>query len=444
MGSFHLFYHRFDLIFPSEDIYEPSPPSPEEYHTPWIWNPAELAYDKDESSTHSRPAQLKRNATDPAIGTSPPPEDKEPESFTSKRDLQPTFSPNIVRTPKHYRRDSSSVTPSPSRSSGSHSSADSQLSSRMAQLSTSPTPLFRQSSAPSALYSSTTVNFPQPLQPPMLADRMSEEPVSMLSPLVITASTPKPNLSSLRTVRNHHSYPGVMQQSLSSIPELPSGATSPESSEHPHPKASHANTLPTQPKSQGSLTYVAYPPPSQPLPPKLRDRETRAGSRHTTTAFIDPSPSPSPRSPSPRRRVRPSSTHTSPVRRSSNDSLNITPPNTSPMTSASHGHSRRNTNIFIPSPTPPPASYDIRIRRGYWNRRGDHLTKEGYLVYAPADKAYPPELITYPPETEGYQDEKGSYTKYVARPELPESLPRHGKPPEYPYEVVSVFPFYKN
>ena len=59
----------------------------------------------------------------------------------------------------------------------------------------------------------------------MLTDRMSEEPASMLSPLVITASTPKPNPSSLRTVRNHHSYPGVIQQPLSSIPELPSAAT---------------------------------------------------------------------------------------------------------------------------------------------------------------------------------------------------------------------------
>ena len=431
-------------IFFSEELYEQSQSSPEEFHTPWIWNPAELAYDKDESSTPSRPVQLKRNATDPVIGTSPPAEDQEPESFTSKRDLQPTFSPNIVRTPNHYRRDSSSVTPSPSRSSGSHSSVDSQLSSRMAQLSTSPTPLFRQSSAPSALYSSTTVNFPQPPQPPMLTDRISEEPTSMLSPLVIAAPTPKTTPSSLRTVRNHHSYPGVIQQPLSTIPEMSSASISRESSEHLSPKASHANTLPNQPKSQGSLTYVAYPAPSQPLPSKARDRETRAGSRHTTTAFIDP-PSPSPRSPSPRRRVRPSSAHASPVRRGSNDSLNITPPNTygdsPPTASASHGHSRRNTNIFIPPPTPPPASYDIRIRRGYWNRRGDHLTKEGYLVYAPVDKAYPPELMTYPPETEGYQDEKGSYTKYVARPELPESLPRHGKPPEYPYEVVSVLLF---
>ena len=310
----------------------------------------------------------------------------------------------------------------------------------MAQLSTSPNSLSRQSSAPSALYSSTTVGFPQPPQPPMLTDHISEEPASMLSPLVITAPTPISTSNSLRTLRNHHSYPGVVQQPLSTIPEMYSASNSRKSSGHISPTAPHANTLPNPPKSQGSLTYVAYPAPSQIPAPKARDRETRAGSRHTTTAFIDP---PSSRTPSPRRRVRPPSVHASPVRRSSNDGLNITPPNiyrdsSPPVTPISHGHSRR--NIFIPPPTPPPASYDIRIRRGYWNRRGDHLTKEGYLVYAPADKAYPPELITYPPETEGYQDEKGSYTKYVARPELPESLPRHGKPSEYPYDVVDASP----
>lgn len=309
----------------------------------------------------------------------------------------------------------------------------------MAQLSTSPHPLSRQSSAPSALYSSTAVNFPPPPQPSMLTDYISEEPASMLSPLVIAAPTPKSTPSALRNTRNHHTYPGVIQQSLSTIAELPNALNTRESSERHSPTTS--NTLPNPPKSQGSLTYIAYPPPSQPTPPKVRDRETRAGSRHTTTVFIDP---PSPRTPSPRRRVRPSSSHTSPVRRSSNDSLNITPPNKHkdsppPVTPAPHGHSRR--NIFIPQPTPPPASYDIRIRRGYWNRRGDHLTKEGYLVYAPVDRAYPSELITYPPENEGYQDEKGSYTKYVARPELPESLPRHGKPPEYPYDVVGPFLF---
>ena len=309
----------------------------------------------------------------------------------------------------------------------------------MAQLSTSPNSLSRHSSAPSALYSSTTVNFPQPPQPPILTDRISEEPASMLSPLVIAAPTPKPTPSSLRTVRNHHSYPGVIQQPLSTIPEMPGVSDSRKSSGHLSPTEPHANTLPNPPRPQGTVTYVAYPAPSQPVTPKIRDRETRAGSRHTTTAFIDPPPSSG--TPSPRRPVRPSSVHASPVRRSSNDGLNITPPNTygdssPPTTPASHGHSRR--NIFIPPPTPPPASYDICIRRGYWNRRGDHLTREGYLVYAPTDKAYPPELITYPPESEGYQDEKGSYTKYVARPELPESLPRHGKPPEYPYDVVRV------
>ena len=54
----------------AEDLYEQSQLSPEEFHTPWIWNPTELAYDIDEFSTHSRPVQLKCHATDPAIGSS--------------------------------------------------------------------------------------------------------------------------------------------------------------------------------------------------------------------------------------------------------------------------------------------------------------------------------------------------------------------------------------
>ena len=61
----------------------------------------------------------------------------------------------------------------------------------------------------------------------------------------------------------------------------------------------------------------------------------------------------------------------------------------------------------------------------------------GYVVYAPPEKAYPPELRNYPQERVSYRDEIGNETPYVERPELPESLPRHGNAPEQPYEVVS-------
>ena len=83
-----------------------------------------------------------------------------------------------------------------------------------------------------------------------------------------------------------------------------------------------------------------------------------------------------------------------------------------------------------PTPTGP-------VRRGYWNRRGDHLTPDGYVVFPPSSMQYPAELRMYPFENEGYQDHNGVFITYVRRPELPQSLWTCGNPPERPYESVS-------
>jgi hypothetical protein len=79
------------------------------------------------------------------------------------------------------------------------------------------------------------------------------------------------------------------------------------------------------------------------------------------------------------------------------------------------------------------------VRHGYWNRRGDHLTPDGYVVFPPPRMQYPEELRMYPFENQGYQDQSGLFIAYVRRPELPQSLPKHGKPPERPYESVCFF-----
>ncbi|KAJ7269909.1 P-loop containing nucleoside triphosphate hydrolase protein [Mycena rebaudengoi] len=82
-----------------------------------------------------------------------------------------------------------------------------------------------------------------------------------------------------------------------------------------------------------------------------------------------------------------------------------------------------------------------RLRKGMWNRRGDHLTLDGFIVYALADRAYPAELSDYPPETVGYRDHTGATMGYIeSRPELPDSLPRFGQPPRRPYETFLVYP----
>ncbi|KAG6831471.1 hypothetical protein H0H92_010380 [Tricholoma furcatifolium] len=80
-----------------------------------------------------------------------------------------------------------------------------------------------------------------------------------------------------------------------------------------------------------------------------------------------------------------------------------------------------------------PISPPQGLRRvGFWNRRGDHCTAEGYLVCAPYDESYPSELAAYP-ENE-YQDHFGFRIAFEpTRPELPESLPRYGMPPRQPY-----------
>lgn len=77
------------------------------------------------------------------------------------------------------------------------------------------------------------------------------------------------------------------------------------------------------------------------------------------------------------------------------------------------------------------------MRKGFWNRRGDHLTGDLQVVYAPAHRVNPPDLQMYPSPTEGYLDHQGVFLQYDPnRPELKDSLPRHGRPAMRPYDSV--------
>ena len=109
------------------------------------------------------------------------------------------------------------------------------------------------------------------------------------------------------------------------------------------------------------------------------------------------------------------------------DPKNFHPLQNSTAPSSSNSPPRQQPMKF-PSPT-------RSVRRGYWNRRGDHLTSDGYLVFPPPSMQYPDDLKTYPKQ--GYRNHIGLYISWVKRPELPQSLPKDGKPPERPYESVS-------
>lgn len=158
-----------------------------------------------------------------------------------------------------------------------------------------------------------------------------------------------------------------------------------------------------------------------------------------------PSPDPSPRHHDSRR----SSSH-------SNGPSPRTPNNPSPQHRPSpYSNSRRENPLPAPPmerPTlsgsqppvqeSPPANWSRRVRYGFWNRRGDHLTPNLYVVYAPEDRAYPSELRNYPDERGGFQDHHGTFIPAADRPELPASLPQRGRPPAQPYDSFVVYKYF--
>ena len=79
--------------FPSEEFKSQSQSPPEDIQAPWITN---------FSSSH--PPIFPIEEFDGPSTPPTPPTRAEPEAFTSKQDLRPTFGPNIIRTPRHYRR----------------------------------------------------------------------------------------------------------------------------------------------------------------------------------------------------------------------------------------------------------------------------------------------------------------------------------------------------
>ncbi|KAJ7637059.1 hypothetical protein FB45DRAFT_742081 [Roridomyces roridus] len=400
-------------MIPREELYGPSTEEGMTVATPWVWNPRGLESDETEQSPDTRnntnanarrpeppppasapptvrpsesqsrhsqhremsdpsPQSTQRRNTMPTRHSSEPPAERrmssdslpalnrpldrprqyqregsyQPETFTSTRDLQPTFSSNIVRTPQHYKTHSQLASRMEHLSTHSHSnSAASSQSNGLSRHSSLPAPL---DSSTSSLALTGVAN-------------LVEEPTSMLSPLVIPAQhTHKP---STRPLGRHSSVPVVGASPLSAIPEGPAA----DGAARRHSPSRH-HSRHTSPATSGS-GHILTPPRSNPLPDPPQELT-------------------------------------------------------------------RNPNFTLPVQRTPPASYRIALRKGMWNRRGDHLTVDGFVVYAPVDRAYPDELRDYPAEAVGYRDHLGSQIPYLDRPELPESLPRFGQPPRQPYEKV--------
>ncbi|KAF7318221.1 hypothetical protein HMN09_00330500 [Mycena chlorophos] len=442
--------------------------------TPWVWTPRNLDEDGDEADSqpppptsappiYTRPTQT-REMTDPIPSSSrlhhpstpvrhssEPPErprhSRPADNLTPSRELQlqPTFSAvNVVRTPEHYRTRSSSAGPSPSPQplygppTPRRSSVDSDLSNRMERLSTNG--LSRHSSLPAPLSAPLTGSTSM-----IGVTNMVDEPASLLSPLV---GVP-------HNGNKHATRPLGASSSLSAIPEgMDNNTDSTRRSQQRKSKSGSRRSRHTSPVPSGSATS---PPPLAnmfAMTPQMQvypsgEQQQSVTPPHNLTpphnpggsSLTPPHGSQLPVTPS---RISPHS--------HSGSSLYSTPTHPSSY-SHSHSHSHnplppppqetplRDPSLRIPIQKPPPERWRKRIRRGMWNRRGDHLTMDGFIVYAPPSIAYPDELADYPAETVGYRDHLGVEIMYMERPELPESLPRYGQPPLQPYEKFVVYDY---
>ena len=431
------------------------------------------------------------------------------ESYTSVKQLRPTFSPAIVRTPNHYHHDSHPVVPSPrvapwedansnTNSGGVSTSANRHLSGVLQSMvpsprvhpwnaharenddgSPTPAPRHLRSSRtePSRMYETSTrptqsvqrsYSIPEPPRPTIPVSRQNsmpavptgpdshhglssignlpqfaEEPDSVmsLSPLMGTEPSESSESSTSTTVRAESPQPLF-------IPPRHSRSPSP-SPRHRHPRAvspssSSSSSSPSSSDSEdsedsdsrgGGPRHRHHPDHHRHHSSRRYRSPSHLHSRHRISGGHQNSNSSSHHSGgatyagTPQGRSPASSTHT--YRSSSSSNPLPTPP-----------QERRDPGFSLPPPQqvkPPRGTYRHTVRYGFWNRRGDYLTMDKYVVYAPHNRANPPELEGYPAPTEGYKDHYGNFVKYdPSRRELPESLPRQGLPPVLPYEKVST------
>ncbi|KAL0958349.1 hypothetical protein HGRIS_000494 [Hohenbuehelia grisea] len=468
---------------PPPAIYAPAAPAPVSSGS----TPTRRASTSSEHrSQTTTPQRRHSDASSSAYATQrtpvPKPVPQEPETFTAKKELVTTFTSRIIRTPDHSR--------TPSRSG----STDPALIARMERLSTesaNTAPLSRNATAPAGLQyswkspqrssssSSSTIYSSNSASSSMSdVQTLSEEPASILSPLMVGA-TPK---QTSRTIGRGSSG----SSSLSSIPETSSPLNPQIYATNPTPTPqSRSHSRGHSPNSVGpSSTASSRTHSPMRASPSRPSRRSSPAVTPPQASPQDPSfPYPNSHSHSAYQATRHSPLHpqsTGSSRSPASQDYRPPPPPTEPRSHSTpepraqhhhhhhhqhhqHEHQYQHQNpaqprLSNPLPAPPadvryplpslspnkpaPASYSRRVRKGFWNRRGDHLTRDGYIVYVPQGHSYPDELKDYPSEQDGYRDELGTFAMFNKhRPELPESLPHHGQAPARPYETFLIYEY---
>ncbi|KAF8137067.1 hypothetical protein EV363DRAFT_1253460 [Boletus edulis] len=346
---------------------------------------------------------------------------QEPETFTSRGELHPTFSSSVIRTPIHYQQARRSTDESSHHSRSPSSAVHTSTPSRGPPV---PEPLTRQSSLPNASSSTRDVytNFSEDLSHSLVANTSSRTRSSATAG-TLSRSRTEPVVANLTTIHESSSTLSSGEIFLAPLRDTPCPSST-ESSPDPSPRRRDKRTSP----------YGSHPHSPEPSPGLYRDRRPSPyASRHANPQSRGHSHSPSPLA-SPHVRdphVQGASSSSSAARR---DNSNPLP--TPPVERANPEASRP------PFQEPSPPRYARKLRMGFWNKRGDHLTPNSFVVYAPHDRAYPEELRDYPDEREGYRDQFGTFVTWrEERPELPASLPRRGRPPAQPYDTFVVYTY---
>ncbi|KAH9941229.1 uncharacterized protein BXZ73DRAFT_75188 [Epithele typhae] len=341
------------------------------------------------ASAAAAAAHAARSATTPAQQDM----DHEKEAYSSRRELHTTFSPNIIRTPDHYS------SPPSNRPSEDFDRLDRERTPSRSKVpiymeTTTPTPTPPRRTAPSrsnsiSKQSPGTASGSSSSDPPGLWLGLltaSEEPISLLSPLVNTESPPK----------------GFDLHRRGS------------SRSHTHPAPEDRN----EPTAYGRLLDEA----------DLRKYTQTPRTSYSSNTRTSPNEKSRSRAPSP---YRPSH---NPLPR---------PPVISPYTEQ-HVPSRAQASKISSSSASAAAAAAAaqqsshprrQVRMGFWNKRGDHLyfTEYGekYVVYAPRALANPSDLKDYPNPIEGWRNHRGETVKYD--PNVPELIDSRGSNPIRPY-----------
>lgn len=398
-------------------------------------------------------------------------DEQEREAFSGNRELHPTFSPAIIRTPKYYsERTSTPNNATPTKPSSTRRASDGPGVPPHGNV-VPPLSRVLQDDAPSFL-SPLIGATPRPSSTTMPAlDKISRGEHSSSS----SSSSPSPlrDRSSRSHSRNHSRSSSLSKaddkshRSLQRSDTITSRTTSPPPyDERSHPPSFYLSSSSSsmQQSSRGVSRSQTYPSlgsvSENPYSSTRRDscdgRESRnppasisrasdavknlarSNSRKVGRSYTDPEPSYNP------------TRATSPLRARSPTRALSPPRSATPSRSSSRAPSRSHTPtssavVVPPVPAPPlptDASHRYRpsapgkviVRQGFWNRRGDCLTPDRkYFVRAPREHQNPRELSRYP-EYDFMRYDGKTIAGDSRMKEYPDSLSKHGRPPRYPFQ----------